>query len=82
MKKHKKQLCIDFDRILNCHADKGASEFLNELYLNYEIYILAPKSPDLVKKWLAQNNLAKYVKDVTGKKLQGCAYIDDSGINY
>ncbi len=77
----KKRLCIDFDKILICHAGGGADEFLNELYLNYEIYILAPRSPDLVKKWLAQNNLAKYVKDVTYKKLPNCAYIDDSGIN-
>ncbi len=80
MKKHKKRLCIDFDRVLSCHGKNGADEFLKELSLSYEIYILAPRCPDTIEKWLEENNLAKYVKNVVDKKIPACAYIDDSGI--
>lgn len=90
MEEFKKILCIDFDGGLNCYNDKftdelppakeGTVELLEELSLNYEIYVLSTRNPDKIKEWLIKNNMAKYVKEITDKKIPAYAYLDGNGI--
>jgi len=76
---HKKIISIDFDGVLNDYngnysndtlpsLKKGASTFLKKLSKNYTITIFTARDKDSVSNWLKENNLIKYIKDITNTK--------------
>ncbi len=55
----------------------GAEEFIKELSEIAELYLFTTRNMLLSSKWLVENNLDKYFKDVTNVKLPSYLYIDD-----
>ena len=88
MQPYKKTLLIDLDGVLNQYDGKfnenfippvkdGAYQFLQNLSQNFVIKIFTTRNRLLTSKWLFQNNLDKFVTDVTNIKDSAFLYIDD-----
>ena len=84
----KKKILIDFDGVLNQYekfdenvippVKEGAKEFLEQLNNDEtELYLFTTRNLLLASKWLIENNLDKYFKDVTNIKIPAYLYIDD-----
>ena len=85
----KKKILIDLDGVLNEYGKEpfdenfipdikaGAEEFIKELSEIAELYLFTTRNMLLSSKWLVENNLDKYFKDVTNIKLPSYLYIDD-----
>lgn len=89
----KKDICIDFDGVLNTYTHwqgedylfemkDGCDEFLKKLSQTYNITILTTRKPHLVTKWLEKYNLQTYIKQVTNQKIPAIAYVDDRAIAF
>ena len=89
MKNYKKKILIDLDGVLNQYGDRafdennipkikqGAKEFLEELSKSAELYLFTTRNLMLSAKWLINNNIDSYFKDITNIKLPSYLYIDD-----
>lgn len=84
----KKTVLIDLDGVLNNYNGNfdeefipeirnGAKEFLQSLYQNYTIKLFTTRNRLLTAKWLTQNNIDKYIQDITNVKEPAFLYIDD-----
>ena len=85
----KKKILIDLDGVLNEYGKEpfdenfipkikeGAVEFIKEVSEIGELYLFTTRNLLLSSKWLLENNLDKYFKDVTNVKLPSFLYIDD-----
>ena len=92
MNTYKKKILIDLDGVLNEYGKekynenyipeikKGAKEFLEELHKKFDLYLFTSRNLLLASKWLIDNNLDKYFKDVTNIKIPAFLYIDDRTI--
>ena len=86
---YKKKILIDLDGVLNEYGKEkydenyipeikeGAKEFLEKLSDIAELYLFTSRNIMLFAKWLIQNEIDKYFKDVTNIKLPSFLYIDD-----
>ena len=84
-----KKILIDLDGVLNEYGKEnfnenyipeikvGAYEFLETLSQSAELYLFTSRNLMLATKWLINNNLDKFFKDVTNVKLPSYLYIDD-----
>ena len=84
-----KKILIDLDGVLNEYGKekydenyipeikKGAKEFIKKLSKEAELYLFTSRNLMLSTKWLIENKLDKYFKDVTNTKLPSFLYIDD-----
>lgn len=92
-KKHLKTILIDLDGVLNKYNGKfdeniipeireGAHGFLKELCKNYNIKIFTTRNKILTVKWLIENKLDPYIKDVTDIKEPAWLHIDDRCVNF
>ena len=91
---YKKTILIDLDGVLNNYngfqennipqIKEGVEEFLQKLYISdeYEIVLFTTRNLLLVSKWLIENNIDKYFKDITNVKLPAYIYIDDRAIQF
>lgn len=89
-----KIVSIDLDGVLNTYngnfkpgeiapVKDGAYEFLERLYQNFNIEIYTVRDVELVKKWLAANNLKQFVNEVTNIKNKFSSVIlDDRAVNF
>lgn len=89
MNYYKKKILVDLDGVLNEyekeHYDEnhipviksGAKEFVKILSEIGELYLFTSRNLILSAKWLFENNIDKYFKDVTNVKLPSYLYIDD-----
>ncbi len=89
MGNYKKKILIDLDGVLNEYENKsyddnvipciksGAVEFIKELSELGELYLFTSRNLMLSAKWLVENNIDKYFKDITNIKLPSFLYIDD-----
>ena len=89
---HKKRILIDLDGVLNEYGyekynesyipeiKNGACEFLKELSKNYDLYLFTSRNILLSTKWLIENNIDKYFKDITNTKIPSYLYVDDRTI--
>ena len=89
MSNHKKRILIDLDGVLNKYGKEpfdenhipeikeGAIEFLQELSTFAELYLFTSRNLLLSAKWLLDNNLDLYFKDITNTKIPAFLYIDD-----
>lgn len=85
----KKKILIDLDGVLNEYGKEpyddnfipkiksGAKEFIKELSKFAELYLFTSRNLILSVKWLLDNKIDKYFKDVTNVKLPSYLYIDD-----
>ncbi len=89
----KKTILIDLDSVLNEYTGnfdekfmpdikQGAKEFLEKLSKIYEIKIFTTRNKLLTAKWLIENNIDKFVLDITNTKDLAFLYIDDRCINF
>lgn len=88
MNKFKKRILIDLDGVLNKYNGNyddnnipdirdGAIEFLQNLSENAELYLFTTRNILLSEKWLIENKIDKYFKDITNVKIPAFLYIDD-----
>ncbi len=87
-----KKILIDLDGVLNEYNGEkfdennisdiklGAKEFLEKLSKNAELYLFTTRNLILSTKWLMENKIDKYFKDVTNVKIPSYLYIDDRTI--
>lgn len=89
----KKTILIDLDGVLNTYdgnfnkdyiplVKDGAKEFLEKLSKNYEIKIFTTRNKLLTSKWVIENNLDKYILDITNIKDLAWIYIDDRCLTF
>ncbi len=89
----KKTLLIDLDGVLNEYTGiydddvippprAGARDFIAELSKSYNIKLFTCRNKLLASKWLVNNNLDSYIKDITAVKEPCWLYIDDRCINF
>src|SRR5574344_766353 len=92
-KNFKKTILIDLDGVLNDYdgnfdknkipkIKKGSKTFLKKLSKNFDIKIFTTRNRLLTSKWLIENNLDEYIKEVTNKKENAYIYIDDRCIKF
>lgn len=86
---YKKKILIDLDGVLNEYRKEdynenyipkiksGAVEFIKELSKISELYLFTSRNLMLSAKWLIDNKVDKYFKDITNIKLPSYIYIDD-----
>lgn len=89
MEKVKKRILIDLDGVLNDYGNekysenhipeikKGVKEFLKEIYENYDLYLFTSRNLLLSAKWLIENDIDRYFKDITNTKIPSFLIIDD-----
>ena len=93
MNNYKRTIFIDLDGVLNTYNGNydsdiippmrnGAKESLEKLYRNYEIKLFTSRNKLLASKWIYDNNLDKYICDITSEKQPAWLYIDDRSINF
>lgn len=92
MDKLKKRILIDLDGVLNEYGKnlydenhipeikKGAKIFIKKLSNFADLYLFTSRNLMLAAKWLMDNKIDKYFKDVTNIKLPSYLYIDDRTI--
>ena len=89
----KRTLLIDLDGVLNTYngqfdeyiippAKQGAYEFLQNLSDKFIIKIFTTRNKLLASKWIIDNNLDKFISDVTNVKDPAWLIIDDRCINF
>jgi len=90
----RKKILIDLDGVLNNYTKfdedvipeikQGAKEFIENLF-NLDVYdliLFTTRNKILAVKWLINNDLDKYFKDVTNVKIPAHLYIDDRAIKF
>lgn len=86
------KILIDLDGVLNKYGKssfkedyipeikEGAYEFIKDLSEFAELYLFTTRNLMLSTKWLIENNLDKFFKDVTNIKIPSFLYIDDRAV--
>ena len=89
MKTSKKRILIDLDGVLNEYGQEpfnenyipeikdGAKDFLAELNKTADLYLFTTRNLLLSAKWLINNKIDSYFKDVTNVKIPSYLHIDD-----
>jgi len=87
----KHTIAIDLDGVLDDYTGytseipairKGAKNFIIELSKDYELVLFTTRSSKLATKWLIENKIDKYFKDVTNVKPLAVMYIDDRAVKF
>ena len=89
----KKTILIDLDGVLNTYdgnfdkntippIKEGAFELLRDLSEKYEIKIFTTRNKIITAKWLVDNDIDKFVEDITNVKDVCWLYIDDRAIKF
>ena len=89
---YQKKLLIDLDGVLNQYGKEnfdenfipeikeGAKKFLEDLSKEGELYLFTTRNLKLAVKWLVENDIDKYFKDVTNVKIPAFLHIDDRAV--
>ena len=92
MSNFKKKILIDLDGVLNEYGKEkfdenyipeiknGAREFVEELSKQFDLYLFTSRNMMIASKWLIENKLDKFFKDVTNIKIPAFLHIDDRAI--
>ena len=87
----KKTIMMDLDGVLDNYSTytdeiseirKGAKDFVKKLSKNYELILFTTREPMKAVKWLENNKIDKYFKDVTNVKSPAYIYLDDRSIKF
>ena len=91
---NKKTILIDLDGVLSDYIafdennipplKNNAKEFLQKLYDSdkYELVLFTTRNLLLAAKWLIDNNIDKFFKDITNVKQPAYVYVDDRAIQF
>jgi len=89
---YKPTIMIDLDGVLNNYTKfeednipemkDGAKEFLEQLSENYNLVLFTTRNMKISVKWLIENDIDKYFKDITNVKLPAYIYLDDRAIGF
>ncbi len=90
---YKRTILIDLDGVLNEYNGNfdenfipeiktGAKEFITNLSQYYEIKLFTTRNKLLTAKWLINNNLDKYISDITNVKELAWLYVDDRCLTF
>lgn len=90
---NKKTILIDLDGVLNQYTGgfnrnfippikNGAKDFIKNLTEKFEIKLFTTRNKILASKWIINNGLEPYIKDVTNIKEVAWLYIDDRCLNF
>ncbi len=89
-----KTLLIDLDGVLNTYCGdyneyeispprEGVWEFLEKISKQYRVEIFTVRDKELTQKWLNDNNLNKFVSNITNTKSPYASIIiDDRALNF
>ena len=58
----------DYDENKICPIKSGTSEFLEKLFENFNIEIFTVRDKTLVKNWLKDNDILKFISKITNEK--------------
>lgn len=86
-------ILMDLDGVLNQYKGdyrpdfippikEGAKDFVIRLSNDYEIKLFTTRPQKLATKWLIENGLNTYIKNVTNTKIPAFLYIDDRCIKF
>lgn len=89
----KKNICIDFDGVLNTYTGwqgedelfeprEGCHLFLQKLSKSYDISVFTIRDAKSVQIWLQKYDLDKFILNVTNTKIPAEIFIDDRAINF
>ncbi len=89
----RKTIMIDLDGVLNTYdgnysenyipeVKKGAKEFIKKLNKDYDLVLFTTRNNLKATKWLIENKIDKYFKDVTSVKTPAYLYLDDRAIEF
>ncbi len=89
----RKTIMIDLDGVLNTYDGKydenkmpeirlGAREFVEELNKDYDLILFTTRNNLKATKWLIENKMDKYFKNVTNVKIPAYIYLDDRAIKF
>ena len=84
---------IDLDGVLNMYDGKydenklpevrlGAREFVQKLNKDYDLVLFTTRNNLQAIKWLIENKMDMYFKDVTSVKIPAYIYLDDRSIGF
>ena len=92
MNNFRKKILIDLDGVLNEYGKEkfdenyvpeiknGAREFVKELNKDFDLYLFTSRNMLIASKWLIENKLDKFFKDVTNIKIPAFLHIDDRAV--
>ncbi len=89
----RKTILIDLDGVLNTYdgnysenyipeVKKGAKEFIKKLNKDYDLILFTTRNSLEATKWLIENKIDKYFKNVTNVKIPAYIYLDDRAIKF
>ena len=89
----RKTIMIDLDGVLNMYDGKyvknklpemrlGAREFVQKIYKDYDLVLFTTRNNLEATKWLIDNKMDKYFKDVSSVKIPAYIYLDDRAIGF
>ncbi len=89
----RKTIMIDLDGVLNMYNGKydenklpelrqGAREFVEKLNKDYDLVLFTTRNNLEATKWLIENKIDKYFKNVTNVKIPAYLYLDDRAIRF
>ncbi len=89
----RKTILIDLDGVLNTYKGKydenklpdirlGAREFVEELNKDYDLILFTTRNSLGASRWLMENKIDKYFKNVTNVKIPAYLYLDDRAIGF
>ena len=90
---YKKTIAIDLDGVLDEYngkynennipkIKKGAKEFVKELSNNYELILFTTRNSKQATKWLKENNIDEYFKEITNIKPPAYIYLDNRALKF
>ena len=61
---------------------KGAKEFIKKLNIDYDLILFTTRNSLEASRWLMENKIDKYFKNVTNVKIPAYLYLDDRAIGF
>ena len=92
-KNFKRTILIDLDGVLNEYTGgfdenyippikTGVKEFVKKISEDFDIKLFTTRNKILASKWLIENKIDCYFKDITNTKDLAWLYIDDRCVNF
>ena len=89
----KKNICIDFDGVMNTYTGwkgeeelfemrEGCREFIIKLAEIYNVVVFTTRKAEYVWAWLEKYQIKDFVNDVTDIKIPAEVYLDDRALKF
>lgn len=90
---NKKNVCVDFDGVLNSYDGwkgedvlfeprQGIEKFLQELSRKFNVYVYTTRNAQDVSRWFQKYDLMKFINGIGDTKVPAIAYVDDRAIPF